>query len=188
MWCVFSVRRLWRLMSIAAFCVLDMEKCKFSFLLASDKSQNDFCRLPGWDRWGLMTDACWVGGVISCSERGGWEGDEIGDRQGEMRRNEAWRESKGGGGGRPHWEINMKHVIQFNIKLLNKFWAKNVQSLFLSALNDLHMGGWRHWHFSYRSWLPPLLLWFPGSMWFFLYVPKATACLMATSGWLQRCR
>lgn len=26
-----------------------------------------------------------------------------------------------GWGGRPHWEINMKHVIQFNIKLLNKF-------------------------------------------------------------------
>lgn len=28
---------------------------------------------------------------------------------------------RGVGWGRPHWEINMKHVIQFNIKLLNKF-------------------------------------------------------------------
>lgn len=28
--------------------------------------------------------------------------------------------SRRGVGGRPHWEINMKHMIQFNIKLLNK--------------------------------------------------------------------
>lgn len=48
---------------------------------------------------------------------------------------------EGSRGGRPHWEINMKHMIQFNIKLLNKSSAKNVHSLFLSALNDLHMRG-----------------------------------------------
>lgn len=33
-----------------------------------------------------------------------------------MRRYEG---SRGAGGG-AHWEINMKHMIQFNIKLLNK--------------------------------------------------------------------
>lgn len=36
-------------------------------------------------------------------------------------KHEGSRRGVGWGGGRPHWEINMKHVIQFNIKLLNKF-------------------------------------------------------------------